>query len=145
MHTLAARLLRDEDAARDIVHDVFLGLLHAGVSDVSSAYLLKSVRNQCLNRLRDLSTKDRMLGLYTADFKAIEYEEWPDDETIAKIHEIVCTLPDQCRRVVKLRFSESFSYKQISETLCISEVMVYKHLRHALDVLRLNMKKDGQD
>lgn len=145
MHTLAARLLRDEDAARDIVHDVFSGLLQAGVSDISSAYLLKAVRNQCLNRLRDLSTKERMHGLYAADFKAIEDEEWPDDEIIAKMHAIVSTLSDQCRRVVTLRFTESLSYKQISDILCISEVMVYKYLRHALDVLRLNMKKDGQD
>lgn len=145
MHTFAARLLRDGDAARGIVHDVLSGLLLAEISDVTTAYLLRAVRNQCLNRLRHLSAKERMHGLYAADLQAIADEEWPDDATIAKMQEIVGTLPDRCRRVVRLRFTDGLSYKQISDTLCISEVMVYKHLRHALDVLRLNLKNDGQD
>lgn len=52
-------------------------------------------------------------------------------------------LTDACRRVVELRFSDGMSYKAIACTLGISEVAVYKHLRHAIDVLRKKMSQNG--
>ena len=63
MHRLAVALLHDEDLARDIVHDIFAALLGgemrvAALSDadinVAGGYLLKSVRNRCLNHIRGL-------------------------------------------------------------------------------------------
>ena len=144
MHRLAMLLLRNEDVARDIVHDIFESLLNAGHSDVSGQYLLKSVRNRCLNYLRGLSTSERIKELYALDEQEVAAEEWPDDETIAKIHSTVSNnLTDACRRVVELRFTDGMSYKEISQTLGISEVAVYKHLRHAIDVLRKQLSKNG--
>ena len=67
MHRLAMLLLRNEDVARDIVHDIFESLLNAGHTDVSGQYLLKSVRNRCLNYLRGLSTSERIKELYALD------------------------------------------------------------------------------
>ena len=144
MHRLAMLLLRNEDVARDIVHDIFESLLNAGQTDVSGQYLLKSVRNRCLNYLRGLSTSERIKELYALDEQEVAAEEWPDDETIAKIHSTVSNnLTDACRRVVELRFTDGMSYKEISQTLGISEVAVYKHLRHAIDVLRKQLSKNG--
>ena len=144
MHRLAMLLLRNEDVARDIVHDIFESLLNAGHTDVSGQYLLKSVRNRCLHYLRGLSTSERIKELYALDEQEVAAEEWPDDETIAKIHSTVSNnLTDACRRVVELRFTDGMSYKEISQTLGISEVAVYKHLRHAIDVLRKQLSKNG--
>ena len=144
MHRLAMLLLRNEDVVRDIVHDIFESLLNAGHTDVSGQYLLKSVRNRCLNYLRGLSTSERIKELYALDEQEVAAEEWPDDETIAKIHSTVSNnLTDACRRVVELRFTDGMSYKEISQTLGISEVAVYKHLRHAIDVLRKQLSKNG--
>uniref|UniRef100_UPI00265FE553 RNA polymerase sigma factor n=1 Tax=uncultured Muribaculum sp. TaxID=1918613 RepID=UPI00265FE553 len=144
MHRLSMQILRDEDVARDIVHDVFESLLNAGLTDVSGRYLLRAVRNRCLNHLRGLSAKERIIEVYALDEKEIADEEWPDDETIAKIHETVANdLTDACRRVIELRFSDGRSYKEIASTLGISEVAVYKHLRHAIDVLRSKLSQNG--
>ena len=144
MHRLAMLLLRNEDVARDIVHDIFESLLNAGHTDVSGQYLLKSVRNRCLNYLRGLSTSERIKELYALEEQEIAAEEWPDDETIAKIHSTVSNnLTDACRRVVELRFTDGMSYKEISQTLGISEVAVYKHLRHSIDVLRKQLSQNG--
>ena len=141
---MAMLVLRDEDVSRDIVHDVFESLLNTGLTDVSDQYLLRGVRNRCLNHLRGLSTKERILEVYALDEKEIADEEWPDDETIAKIHETVANdLTDACRRVVELRFTDGKSYKEIAEELSISEVAVYKHLRHAIDVLRSKLSQNG--
>lgn len=144
MHRMAILILRDEEVARDIVHDVFESLLNAGLTDVSVQYLLRAVRNRCLNHLRSLSTRERIREMYAMDESEIAEEEWPDDETIAKIHATVANdLTDACRRVVELRFMDGMSYKDIAATLGISEVAVYKHLRHAIDVLRQKLSQNG--
>lgn len=49
MYRFAMIILRDDNASRDIVHDVFESLLVSGKSEVSEAYLLKAVRNRCVN------------------------------------------------------------------------------------------------
>lgn len=143
MLALAGRLLHDEDAARDIVHDVFARLLTENIALVSSAYLLKAVRNSCLNHIRDLSTRDRINSLYALDTDSYD-DKWPDEETIERLHAIIDrSLTAQCGNVVRLRFTEGMSYREISTTLGISEVAVYKHLRHALDVLRQKFRNNG--
>lgn len=144
MHRLAMLILRDEDASRDFVHDVFESLLNTCLTDVSAQYLLRAVRNRCLNHLRGLSTMERILEVYALDEKEIADEEWPDDETISKIHETIANdLTVACRRVVELRFTDGKSYKEIAASLGISEVAVYKHLRHAINVLRSKLSQNG--
>ena len=144
MYRLAMLILRDDDLARDIVHDVFEALLVSRKSDVSATYLLTAVRNRCLKHIRSLSVKKRIKEVYSVDEREIEDEEWPDDETIVLIQKTVASdLTEACRRVVELRFSESKSYHEITEILGISKVAVYKHLRHATDVLRKKLSQNG--
>ena len=144
MYRLAMLILRDDDVARDIVHDVFEALLVSRKSDVSATYLLTAVRNRCLKHIRTLSAIDRLKEVYSVNEREIEDEEWPDDETIVLIQETVAyDLTEACRRVVELRFSESKSYQEITEILGISKVAVYKHLRHATDVLRKKLSQNG--
>lgn len=144
MYRLAMLILRDEEVAKDIVHDVFEALLTTGTSAVSGAYLLKAVRNRCINHIRSLSAQERMKEMYSIDKQEIADEDWPDDETIALVRSTVAQdLTDACRRVVNLRFTDGKSYKEIAAALGISEVAVYKHLRHAIDVLRLKLSQNG--
>ncbi len=144
MHRLAMMLLREEDTARDIVHDVFESLLTSGITSASEAYLLRAVRNRCLNHIRNLSARTRLKELYSADEQEIADEEWPDDETIALIQSTVASeLTEACRRVVTMRFTDNMTYREIATALSISEVAVYKHLRHAIDVLRQTLSQNG--
>lgn len=145
MLKLAVALLHDVDAARDIVHDVFASLLSGNVSSVTPAYLLSGVRFACLKHLRDLSTRERLNRLYALDLDEIENEEWPDDEDITLLNRIVdeC-LPEKTRTIVRLRFGRRMRYAEIAEELSISEVSVFKHLRHAINVLRQHFKDHGE-
>lgn len=141
MLTLACRLIHDEDEARDIVHDVFATLLSSNIQNVTTAYLLTSVRNGCVNHIRNFTTRSRIKNLYAVDLSEIEEGLWPDEAVISRLHGIVENhLPEQCRNVIKLRFLQGMSYREISRELSISEVAVYKHLRHALFVLRQNLR-----
>jgi RNA polymerase sigma factor (sigma-70 family) len=143
MFILANRLLRDEESARDIVHDVFTSLLGGDVSEVTPAYLMRGVRFACLNHIRNLSVRDRLAKLYSLDCQELDEAAWPDEDEIALLNEVVDKqLSEQTRRVVRLRFNAAMKYREIAEELSISEVAVYKHLRHAMNVLRQNLNKN---
>ena len=144
MYRLGMLILRDENVSKDIVHDVFEALLMSGKTDVPESYLLTAVRNRCLKHIRNQSVKDRLKEIYSIDEEEILSEEWPDEETIGLIQRTIAkNLSESCRKVVNLRFAESKSYQEIADTLGISTVAVYKHLRHAIDVLRKNLSKNG--
>ncbi len=162
MLRLAFALLQDENAARDIVHDVFASVLgnssasaaclnSAGVADslrgadavepVTAQYLLRATRNRCLNRLRHLSVRERIHGLYLLDLEDSENPDWPDEATFLEINQTVeSELSGNCRDVVKLRFQKGMDTKKIASILGISRQAVYKNLSHAIEILRTKLK-----
>ncbi len=143
MLTFAVSIIHDGEVARDIVHDVFASLLKKPSDVITPAYLFKGVRFACLKYIRDLSTRERLKMAYALDLDEFESEQWPDEDDIALLREAIKDeLTEQCKRVVKLRFSGRLSYREISEELAISEAAVYKHLRHALDVLRQKINEN---
>ena len=66
----ARRMLRDEDDARDVLHDVFLALCDqhehfAGRSSVAT-YLYAAATHACLTRIRNGKTRARLVAIETA-------------------------------------------------------------------------------
>lgn len=145
MYRLAVALLHDDDLARDIVHDVFASLLDPYPEiPVSGGYLLKAVRNRCLNHIRDCTIHQRIVNHYFLENEEYESEEWPDDETIARIHRLIKSdISPQARRVLELRFSEELPFSRIAASMGISETAVYRHLGHALKVIRKKLNENG--
>lgn len=159
MHRLAMALLQDGDSARDIVHDVFEALIGAGRgaegttgnaegegsnTEVTAGYLMRAVRNRCLNHIRNLGTRERIAHRYFLENRDYDGEQWPDEETMQAISGIIAgELTPQCRRVVELRFRTGMSYAEISAELQISETAVYKHLHRALSIIRKKLKENG--
>lgn len=71
-------------------------------------------------------------------------EKWPDDETIARIYQIIKSeLTPQCRRIMELRFINGLSFANVAENLGISETAVYKHVRQALVIIRKKLNQNG--
>lgn len=140
---LAVALIHDTETARDIVHDVFASLLSTDRSDITESYLGRAVRNSCLNYIRNLSVRDRLHNLYLLETDECDANDWPDEETFRLIADSMYLLPsDQCRRVVDLRYRLGLKYSEIARTVGISEVAVYRHLRHALDILRQTLRNE---
>lgn len=145
MYRLAKALLHDDDSARDIVHDVFESLLYSKNDNrVSLSYLLSSVRNRSLNMIRDKGIHDRVLNLYFCEIDEYDTEDWPDEETIAAIYQIIKDeLTPQCRRIMELRFISGLKFTKIAERLDLSENAVYKQVRQALVIIRKNLNQNG--
>lgn len=145
MCRLAAALLHDDDLARDIVHDVFASLLGAPLKfSVTGGYLMKAVRNRCLNHIRDCDIHQRIANRYFLDDEQYEDEEWPDEETIRRMYDLISSkITQQARKVIELRFGQGLPFAKIAQAMAISETAVYRHLSHALIIIRKKLNQNG--
>ena len=145
MFRLARMLLHDYDGARDIVHDVFASLLTGNkCQDISAGYLLRAVRNRCLNHIRDCEIHQRVANRYFIENNEYDSEEWPDEETITRIYFLIQNeLSQQAQRVMELRFLKGERFSEIAKIMGISETAVYRHLSHALKIIRIKLNENG--
>lgn len=142
----ALEYVKDYDVAREIVQEVFVNLWEkrSSIDPAKSpkSYLGTSVRNRCLNHLRDnkkfnLDILD-MEGLGSDD-EYIEQEALITDELKAKIEEITRGLPDKCREIFLLSRVENKKYREIALELNISVKTVETQMSKALKIMRENL------
>ena len=135
MYRVARTILYDEQESEDVVSDIFESLLRGQTvltADAEEHYLLTSVRNMCLKRLRHSSASLEGNG-YIEPIDDSEME----DERLTDIDEFVARhLTEQEQRIFRLRFTEGCSYEEIAAAEGISRVAVWKHLSHALNLIR---------
>lgn len=140
MMRLALRLLGDSEEANDVVSDVFAHIVEtpAAIRDNAASYMLSSVRNRCLNLLRHKRLSERVHKLLPIGEDMVEEPQIDETEDVldAMLQFVDTELTPQTREVVRLRFQEQVSYREISTRLGISEVAVYKHLVQAISRLK---------
>ena len=144
LYALALALLRDEDMARDAVHDVFADLLISCRDDgIGKGYLVRCVRNRCINLLKEMSARERIGALIPSGWPQTEEDnEELHEEYLSRLRKMIADeLPPQCSKIMRLRYEEGLSYQDIADSCGISKVAVYKHLRNGLDYIRKNMVK----
>ena len=81
MYSVASSLLYDEQESKDVVSEVFAYLLESDTELLPASaegYLMVAVRNRCLKRLRDKSTREHILHLYATEPQLDD--SWQDDE-----------------------------------------------------------------
>lgn len=132
----ARTLLRNQEEAEDVVGDVFETLMYSqqelDMNHVES-FLLVSVRNTCLNRIRHRMAAERARRQQTQEAAEEAYAELPLDDIL---HYIANELKPQTKQVMMLRYNEGKKYADIASDLGISRVAVYKHLNKALIILK---------
>ena len=140
MYRVARTILYDEQESEDVVSDIFEHLLHKQtvlIPDTEEHYLLTSVRNQCFKRLRHVSSP-----LQDSDYAELADDSGTDDERLTDIDEFVANhLSVQEQRIFRLRFTDGYSYEEIAAAEGISRVAVWKHLSHALNIIRQHFKE----
>lgn len=136
---LAISLLHDEDEARDVVHEVFLKLWESDARvENPNAYILRSVRNTCVSRIRKLDVREKvklklMLEPPPDDF---DYEQRNEEVKTAVGH----LLTSREQQVVEKIYTEGLSYKEAAESLGVSIAAVNKNIVAALKKLKTHFK-----
>lgn len=141
MFLVAVFLLHDEAEGKDVVHDVFETVMRNGIElrgETASGYLLSSMRNRCLNRLRSMRIKEKVANEYVI-FSNLESvtDEDASEEKIATLNAGISHLqPPVRKKIIEMHFRQGLKFREIAAKLGISETAVYKHLRQAMASLR---------
>ena len=130
MQRVARTLLYDVQESEDVCQDIFESLLRGEtvlVPGTEERYLMTSVRNRCLKRLRHESV------LQDYRQRTTDNSQESEDDRMSDIVEFVTSrLPEREQRIFILRFTEGCSYEEIAAAEGISKVAVWKRLSHAI-------------
>lgn len=114
----ARRMLRDDDDARDILHDVFVDLYarpdqFAGESSLAT-YLYAAATHACLNRIRNGKTRARLVAVETAG-RGEGAAATGDTRTLAS--EILAQLSDDEAALAIYLYCDELTHDEIAEVL----------------------------
>ena len=138
MYRVARTIPYDEQESEDVVSDIFENLLRGQtvlIPGTEERYLLTSVRNQCLKRIRHEEARRHSETFCSA---TLAVDEENEDERMTDIIEYVFNHLSQQEQ---LRFTDGYSYEEIAAVEEISKVAVWKHLSHVLNVIKNHFKK----
>ena len=136
MYNLARYILSDDDESKDVVSEVFTQIL---VDDVvllpEEGYLMRSVRNRCLNLIAHKSVKERVARLLTDDADVILSED--TDERLEQLLLLIDELEPPIRKLIfRLRYLQDKSYKEVADEVGVSKVTVFNHISKAMDWIK---------
>jgi RNA polymerase sigma-70 factor (family 1) len=155
LNVFAVSLVRSREIAEELVEDVFVKLWAnrhriAEISNIT-VYLYVAVKNQSLNRL---SQKARELIAAPYDYLDTTIDEFASDpydlmitsEMMARMQQVIETLPPRCKMIFKLIREDGLRYKEVAEILNISVNTIDAQMAIAIKkiCLALQIEKPGK-
>jgi RNA polymerase sigma-70 factor (ECF subfamily) len=149
LYNTAYAYLKDDDAASQIVHDIFLNLWQKRqVYEIQSfrSYLSTAARYHVYKVLKARKAENI---LYVEDYAQLEHSGHTQnggDENITSLEleralqQSLRQLPKRCREIYSLSRTEQMSNAEIAEKLSISKRTVENQLTTALQYLRNALK-----
>jgi len=138
----AARLLHDPDRARDVVQDAFVRFMAQPAAEVAG-HEVEWLYTVCRNRALDILRKEnRMRRFEEGELeRASTAEPRPGraleaTETQASVLQLIDRLPPNQQEVVRLKFQNGFSYKEIARITELSVTNVGFLIHTAVTRLR---------
>ena len=140
----------DDEAARDIVQDVFVKLWSdqsITIKQSLNALLFTMVRNSCLQQLEKQKVRNKYFESAKLKLQEEELRFYMEEKTSLleqelenKLNEVLGNLPDRCRQVFTMSRFENKKNKEIAAELDISVKAVEKQITKALATIRTEMK-----
>jgi len=139
----AIEYVKDHDIAREIVQEAFANLWEKRESiepeRSAKSYLGTTVRNRCLNYLRDHKKFDRSILEFEGlgeDYGYAEHDHLVTKELKQQIEKATNELPDKCREIFLLNRTEHKKYQEIADELNLSVKTVEAQMSKALRIMR---------
>jgi RNA polymerase sigma-70 factor (ECF subfamily) len=143
----ATKMIRDNESAEEIVQDFFVKLWEKKESiivDISIRnYLLRSVKNLCLNYIKHNKIKADYSKQILTENKSKTNKEpaFLEIDLAEKIEESINLLPEKRREIFRLSREEGLKYREIAKKLNISVKTVETQMSLAIKSLRDNLSK----
>ena len=143
----AGRILKDVEAANDVVQECFCRLYDRSRELRKELqvrpYLYKSVYNACMDAIKHQKVESNYINQELLDFYFSKVVETPeaeqallDEDLKGAIQDAINKLPERCREIFVLSKVDGLSNKQIAEQLNISMKTVEAQMTTAFVRLR---------
>ena len=142
----AAGYVKDSEAAKEIVQEAFVNLWEKRESiDISKpvkGYLSTTVRNRCLNYLRDhkkFSSELLSVENLAREESYDQHDKMVESDLRRQIGLAIDELPEKCREIFTLSRYRHMKYQQIAGHLQISVKTVETQMSKALQHMRIRL------
>jgi len=142
----AAGITHDVERARDVVQDTFLRLLKTD-RQPDENHLAQWLFTVCRNRALDVLRKEKRMHTLSDAYtdSAAGNDPSPavvasDRETLGRLGTILATLPERQQEVIRLKFQNDFSYRQIAGITGLSVSNVGFLIHRAINTLRKQLQ-----
>ncbi len=135
----------DQSTCEDIVQSFFINFWTKSesvkIETSLKSYFFGSVKNLCLNKIRDLKVQDKNEVQYVESLINTEDEEVLFDSDILKqITKAIDGLPKQMAEVFRQKYFEGKQTKEIASELNVTEGTIKTQLHRARKALRETLK-----
>ncbi len=145
VYNYCLRLVKDDQAAEDVVHETFLRM-HSGLHGLRNGmalrvWLLSIARNFALNALR----KTNAIEPLTEDLETDDdspFDLVVRDERAQSVRSLIESLNPSLREVLVLKEFEELSYREIAVVTGLSEENVKIRIYRARKAIALELKKN---
>ena len=142
MYNLARYLLSDDDESKDVVSEVFTTILANNavlMPESEEGFLMRSVRNRCLNLIAHKGVKERVTKLLIDDADVIL-----SDKTDGRLEQLMLLIEDLeppiRKQIFRLHYLKEMSYQEVADKVGVSKVTVFNHLSQAMDWIKEQLK-----
>jgi len=146
LYVHALRMLKEEDEAEDILHEIFTALwtrsAQLELKSTLSAYLYRAVKNRVFDVLAHRKIRQSYIESLESFLHNGQYstDEMVREQELARlIEQEIKLLPEKMRKVFELSRLANMSHKEIAATLGISDKTVKKQINNAIRILRLKI------
>lgn len=146
----AASILHDADAAKDVVQDVFVRLWReprSNLQDHVLPWLFRVCRNRALDVRRKEARMERMnevIESQTPSAGADPSARVETEDSHAHVRQLLEGLPENQREVVRLKFQNGMSYKEIATVTELTVTNVGYLIHTAIKSLRTEVLASGE-
>ena len=145
------KMLRDVDAAKDVVQTVFLRMYEHRddlvFADRFKAWIFAIARNHCFTHLRTRGRTMELKEEVEQEGEAGAEDQLAQRDEAEMVREAIGKLGPEDREVVLLREYENLSYKEIAEVVGVTESAVksrlFKARRRLYDLLKPLLRERG--
>lgn len=142
----ANQMLRDSEAAKDLVQELFITLWSSTEQlkpDINLAgYLYISVRNRVFKLIEKGRVRNDYLSAiaqYASEVSTETLDELDEKELSLLLQQEIDRLPPRMKEVFELSRIENLSHREIAEQLGISDKTVKKQINNVLKILRVKL------
>lgn len=144
---IAYRYISDHTLAEDIVQESFVSLwekrsqIYTDQENLRK-YLFVTVRNRAISYWRKIRLKQVELEDSLTEIEMTDHENTDSDEDLAiRIFQATQKLPQKCREIFLLAYTQNMSYQEIADRKSVSKNTVKTQMVIAYRLLRKELKE----